>query len=58
SMESFFGTLKKELVHQEQYESRVAARRSLFEYIEAFYNTIRKHSALDYKSPVQFQQVT
>ena len=57
-MESFFGTLKKELVHHEEYESRVAARRSLFEYIEAFYNTIRKHSALGYKSPVQFQQVT
>ena len=57
-MESFFGTLKKELVHHERFETRVAARSSLFEYIEAFYNTIRKHSALGYQSPVQFQQVT
>ena len=57
-MESFFGTLKKELVHHERYETRVEARRSLFAYIEAFYNTIRKHSALGYKSPVQFQQAT
>ena len=57
-MESFFGTLKKELVHHERYETRVEARRSLFEYIEAFYNTIRKHSALGYKSPIQFQQTT
>lgn len=57
-MESFFGTLKKELVHHERYETRVQVRKSLFEYIEAFYNTIRKHSALGYKSPVQFQQVT
>ena len=57
-MESFFGTLKKELVHHERYETRVQFRKSLFEYIEAFYNTIRKHSALGYKSPVQFQQVT
>lgn len=57
-MESFFGTLKKELVHHERYETREEARRSLFEYIEAFYNTIRKHSSLGYQSPVQFQQTT
>jgi len=57
-MESFFASLKKELIHHERYDSPVAARRSLFEYIEAFYNTIRKHSALDYQSPAQFQQTT
>ncbi|WP_146508187.1 hypothetical protein [Thalassoglobus neptunius] len=37
---------------------RGSARRSLFEYIEAFYDTIRKHTAPGYKSPVQFRQVT
>ncbi len=57
-MESFFATLKKELIHHEKYASQVSARRSLFEYIEAFYNTTRKHSALGYKSPAQFEQVT
>lgn len=57
-MESFFATLKKELIHHERYESKVSARQSLFEYIEAFYNTTRKHSALGYQSPAQFEQVT
>lgn len=57
-MESFFATLKKELIHHEQYHTRSEVRLSLFEYIEAFYNTIRKHSALGYKSPAQFQQTT
>jgi transposase InsO family protein len=49
--ESFFATLKKELVHQEHYTSRDAARRSLFEYIEVFYNRQRRHSALGYQTP-------
>jgi len=49
--ESFFATLKKELVHQEHYATRDAARRSLFEYIEVFYNRQRRHSALDYQTP-------
>lgn len=57
-MESFFATLKKELIHHERYETRQAVRRSLFEYIEIFYNRIRKHSALGYRSPAQFEQVT
>ena len=57
-MESFFASLKKELVHHEKYKTRKEARRSLFEYIEAFYNTVRKHSALGYQSPAQFQQPT
>ena len=55
-MESFFGTLKAELVHGEQYCSRLEARLSIFEYVEVFYNRIRKHSALGYKSPVQYEQ--
>jgi transposase InsO family protein len=55
-MESFFATLKKELVHHEQYPTRAAARRSLFEYIEVFYNRVRRHSALGYQSPSQFAE--
>ena len=49
--ESLFATLKKELVHHEHYATRDAARRSLFEYIEVFYNRHRRHSALDYQTP-------
>jgi transposase InsO family protein len=56
-MESFFATLKKELVHQEEYETRAHARQSLFEYIELFYNRERRHSALGYVSPAQFEEV-
>jgi transposase InsO family protein len=53
-MESFFATLKKELVYHEEYATRAAARQSLFEYIEVFYNRARRHSALSYQSPSQF----
>lgn len=55
-MESFFATLKKELVHHEEYPTRAAARQSLFEYIEVFYNRVRRHSALGYQSPSQFAE--
>jgi transposase InsO family protein len=55
-MESFFATLKKELVHHERYRTRDEARRSLFEYIEVFYNRVRRHSSLGYLSPLQFEQ--
>jgi len=55
-MESFFASLKKELVHQENYRSRAEARVSVFEYIEAFYNRVRRHSALGYQSPVEYEQ--
>jgi putative transposase len=55
-MESFFGTLKKELVHDEDYHTREQARSSIFEYIEVFYNPKRRHSALGYLSPVEFEQ--
>jgi len=49
--ESLVATLKKELVHHQRYTTRDAARRSLFEYIEVFYNRQRRHSALDYRTP-------
>ena len=54
-MESFFGTLKTELVHHETYPTRAAAQQSLFEYIEVFYNRKRLHSTLDYVSPADYE---
>lgn len=56
-MESFFATLKKELIHQERYATRAAAKRSIFEYIEMFYNRERLHSSLGYISPAEFEEV-
>ena len=56
AMESFFATLKKELVHQEDYRTREAARQSIFEYVEVFYNRERRHSALGYESPCTFEE--
>ncbi len=53
--ESFFSTLKRELVHHESYAGREEARRSLFEYIEVFYNRTRLHSTLGYRSPAAFE---
>jgi putative transposase len=54
--ESFFATLKKELVHHEDYQSRAEARASIFEYIETFYNPKRRHSSLGYLSPAEYEQ--
>jgi transposase InsO family protein len=54
-MESFWATLKTELVHLQQYATRDEARRSIFEYVEVFYNRTRLHSALGYLSPEQFE---
>ena len=55
-MESFFHTLKTELVYFEKYKTRREARGSIFEYIEVFYNRVRRHSALKYCSPVEFER--
>ena len=54
-MESFFHTLKTELVHHRDYQTRDEARRDIFEFIEIFYNRQRSHSTLGYLSPVQFE---
>ncbi len=54
--ESFFATLKTELVHHEKYETRYQARLSVFDYIETFYNRKRLHSHLNYLSPEKFEQ--
>jgi putative transposase len=53
--ESFFGTLKTELIHHERYATRAQARASIFEYIEVFYNRRRLHSSLGYQSPEAFE---
>ena len=54
--ESFYHTLKAELVSHEHYRTRAEARASLFEYIEAFYNRLRLHSTLGYMSPADFER--
>lgn len=56
-VESFFATLKKELVHAEHYLTREQAKASLFEYIEIFYNRYRRHSALGYLSPADYEKL-
>src|SRR5215216_3901781 len=52
-MESFFGSLKTELVHRTAFPTRKAARRAVFEYVEAFYNRRRRHSALGFLTPAR-----
>ncbi len=54
--ETFFHTLKVEAIHGERFETREELERRIFDYIECFYNTQRKHSALGYLSPEQFEQ--
>jgi putative transposase len=54
--ESFFSNLKNELVHHCDFESRDAARAAIFDYIEIFYNRIRRHQTLGYVSPVAFEK--
>jgi putative transposase len=54
-MESFWATLKTELIYQQRYDSRDQARASIFEYIEVFYNRKRLHSSLGYVSPEMFE---
>jgi putative transposase len=55
-MESFFASLKKELVHHEDYATPDQARASIFEYIEAFYNRVRRHSSLGYVAPAEYER--
>ena len=54
--ESFFSTLKLELVHEHDWATRAEARAAIFEYLEVFYNGQRRHSSLDYVSPVAFER--
>lgn len=55
-MESFFGTLKAELIYRTTYATRAAARQDIVSYIEGFYNATRRHSALGYRSPLDFER--
>lgn len=55
AMESFWATLKTELIHTQNYATRDEARASIFEYIEVFYNRVRLHSTLGYRSPEAFE---
>lgn len=57
-VESFFGTLKRELVHHRHYTTRDTARQDIFEYIEVFYNRQRRHSTLGYDSPAEYEART
>jgi putative transposase len=53
--ESFFATLECEVIQQSRFRSRVEARQAVFSFIEGWYNTRRRHSALGYQSPRQFE---
>ena len=52
-MQSFFSSLKTELVHRTQFRTRREAKAALFEYIEIFYNRQRLHSAIGYRTPAE-----
>ena len=54
-VESFFHTLKTEHVHHQRYRTREDARQDIFEWIEVFYNRVRRHSTLGYRSPAEFE---
>jgi len=54
-VESFFGTLKRELIYHRRYVTREEARQDIFEYIEVFYNRQRRHSMLGYHSSAEYE---
>ena len=54
-VESFFGTLKRELIHHRPCWTREEAKQEIFEYLEVFYNRQRRHSTLGYQSPAEFE---
>lgn len=55
--ESFFKTLKTEMVYHRKFETRAQAKLEIFDYIEVWYNRKRRHSALDYMTPVQVEKI-
>lgn len=55
-VESFFGTLKRELVYRQSWPTRLRARAAVHEYVEVFYNRRRSHSYLGYKSPAEYER--
>ena len=56
--ESFFRTMKRELVKGAAFEDRLNAQQAIFKYIELYYNTRRMHSSLGYQSPVEYERQT
>jgi putative transposase len=56
--ESFFGTLKTELIYRQSWPTRASAQRAVFEYVEVFYNRRRLHSSLGYRSPADYEATT
>jgi putative transposase len=54
--ESFFATLECELLHRRRFQNQAEAQMAIFEFIEGFYNTRRRHSALDYNSPIDYER--
>lgn len=54
--ESFFATIKKELIYRTEYKTKEEAKKDIFEYIEVWYNRKRIHSSIGYKTPVQFEE--
>jgi transposase InsO family protein len=56
-MESFFATLKKELIHREHYQTRREAKSNIFAYIKGYYNPVRIHSTIQYYSPVEYEAI-
>ena len=56
--ESFFATLKKELIHRRSWPQRAELRTEIFDFIESFYNRRRRHSTLGFLSPTQFEKIS
>ena len=56
--ESFFSTLKTELIHRHPWPTHKATTSAIFDYIEGWYNTRRRHSTLNYLSPAAFESTT
>ena len=56
AMESFWHTMKTELIHQRRFQTRTEASQAIFDYIEVFYNRLRRHSSIGYVSPEEFER--
>ena len=55
--ESFWSTIKAELIHDVDFPSRATAEQAIFEYIDVFYNRRRRHSTIGYRTPVQQEEI-
>jgi transposase InsO family protein len=56
-IESFWSTMQRELLDRQPWTTKAALGSAIFEWIEAFYNPRRRHSALDYRSPIEFENL-